>query len=142
MIDSAPLIKSLGLEVRSVPFRVEPMRRAEIPVKPIILPADIGMVSSTVCTDQYRSIMGDGTETIVTEKKCVSMTYQYKLYRVKKGDSLVRIAKLVYGTENLWKLVYEANRELLGPKPHDPGALRAGMELHIIMSSRRDEWTE
>jgi nucleoid-associated protein YgaU len=61
---------------------------------------------------------------------------------VKKGDSLVRIAKLVYGTENLWKLVYEANRELLGPNPHDPGALRAGMELHIIMSSRRDEWTE
>jgi len=55
----------------------------------------------------------------------------YYTYQVVSGDSLAKIALYAYKDENRWKIIYEANKDLLGPNPHDPRALRAGMELFI-----------
>jgi nucleoid-associated protein YgaU len=142
IIDPGPLINTLGLEVRSVPFRTEQKRRVEVPVRPITLPSDLNLYSSTVCTDQYQMVMNDGMGTVVTSKKCVTESYEYKTYKVRAGDCLTKISKAFYGTPNLWKMIYQANRQLLGPDPHDPKALRVGMVLHIVMSAKREETIE
>lgn len=34
-------------------------------------------------------------------------------YTVKKGDSLSRIAKHIYGDASKWKLIYEANKDTI-----------------------------
>ena len=38
-------------------------------------------------------------------------------YTVKKGDSLSKIAKRVYGDAQQWRRIYEANRALIGDNP-------------------------
>jgi nucleoid-associated protein YgaU len=38
-------------------------------------------------------------------------------YTVKKGDSLSKIAKRVYGDAQQWRRIYEANREVVGGNP-------------------------
>ena len=38
-------------------------------------------------------------------------------YTVKKGDSLSKIAKRVYGDAQQWRRIYEANREIIGDNP-------------------------
>ncbi|MBD3161494.1 MAG: LysM peptidoglycan-binding domain-containing protein [Candidatus Eisenbacteria bacterium] len=50
------------------------------------------------------------------------------IYTVKAGDTLQKIASVVYGTATRWRDIYEANRTRLG-KPTDP--LKAGMRLQI-----------
>jgi nucleoid-associated protein YgaU len=39
------------------------------------------------------------------------------VYVVKSGDSLSKIAKRVYGDARKWRMIYEANREVVGPNP-------------------------
>jgi phage tail protein X len=50
------------------------------------------------------------------------------LYYVAAGDSLRSIAEHVYGEQEAWASIYEANRGLIGP---DPDALAAGAALRL-----------
>ena len=49
-------------------------------------------------------------------------------YTVVSGDSLWKIADKVLGDGNKWKLLYEANKEVIGD---NPDRIRAGQELTI-----------
>ena len=48
-------------------------------------------------------------------------------YRVKSGDTLVSIARKVYGTSKGWERIFEANKGLL----KSPTRVRPGMELKV-----------
>jgi nucleoid-associated protein YgaU len=50
------------------------------------------------------------------------------IYYVAAGDSLRSIAEQVYGDQDAWSSIYEANRGLIGP---DPDALVAGAALRL-----------
>jgi nucleoid-associated protein YgaU len=49
------------------------------------------------------------------------------IYVVKKGDTLQRISKEVYGTTRKWKKIYEANKHIL----KSPDLIKPGQELTI-----------
>ena len=53
-----------------------------------------------------------------------------KIYVVKSGDSLSKIAQLEYGNANEWKRIYEANRDIL----KDPDKIFPGQKLKIPVS--------
>lgn len=50
-----------------------------------------------------------------------------KIYEVKSGDSLSKIAKREYGDANAWNAIYEANRDIL----KDPDKIFPGQKLRI-----------
>jgi len=50
-----------------------------------------------------------------------------KAYKVQKNDSLSKIAKKVYGDGNKWRVILDANKDVLP----NPNKLRPGMELRI-----------
>ena len=50
-----------------------------------------------------------------------------KVYVVKSGDSLSKIAQHEYGNANEWKRIYEANRDIL----KDPDKIYPGQKLKI-----------
>lgn len=51
-----------------------------------------------------------------------------KQYTVVGGDSLSSLAKKFYGSADLWKVIYDANKQLIGP---DPNLIRPGQVLDI-----------
>jgi|GEM_PF-3405694 len=51
-----------------------------------------------------------------------------KNYTVQPGDSLSRIAQLMYGNGNAWPRIYEANRQTIG---NNPDLIRPGQNLVI-----------
>ena len=50
-----------------------------------------------------------------------------KIYVVKSGDSLSKIAKSEYGNAGDWKAIYEANQDIL----KDPDKIFPGQKLKI-----------
>ena len=50
-----------------------------------------------------------------------------KIYVVKSGDSLSKIAMNEYGNGNAWKVIFEANRDIL----KDPDKIQPGQKLKI-----------
>ncbi|MFH1778296.1 MAG: LysM peptidoglycan-binding domain-containing protein [Candidatus Omnitrophota bacterium] len=52
---------------------------------------------------------------------------KYEQYIVQKNDSLWKIAKKTYGNPNKWRLIYEANLNVI----KDPNKLRTGQKLII-----------
>jgi len=50
-----------------------------------------------------------------------------RTYTVQPGDTLSSITKQVYGQSQLWRIIFEANRNILS----DPGLIRPGQELKI-----------
>ena len=50
-----------------------------------------------------------------------------RTYTVKKGDSLSKIAKAVYGSANKWKRIYEANQDQIA----DADLIHPGQVLKI-----------
>ena len=50
-----------------------------------------------------------------------------KIYEVKSGDSLSKIAKKEYGDANAWKKIFEANKDLI----KDPDKIFPGQKLKI-----------
>jgi nucleoid-associated protein YgaU len=50
-----------------------------------------------------------------------------KIYEVKAGDSLSKIAKREYGDANEWKRIFEANKDTL----KDPNKIFPGQKLKI-----------
>ncbi len=51
----------------------------------------------------------------------------YETYTVVSGDSLSKIARKKYGDAALWKLIHEANRELI----KNPDLIQVGWQLKI-----------
>ena len=50
-----------------------------------------------------------------------------KIYEVVSGDSLSKIAKREYGNANDWKLIFEANQDVL----KDPNKIYPGQKLKL-----------
>jgi nucleoid-associated protein YgaU len=50
-----------------------------------------------------------------------------KVYEVKSGDSLSKIAKREYGDANAWNRIFEANKDIL----KDPNKIFPGQKLKI-----------
>jgi len=50
-----------------------------------------------------------------------------KVYVVKSGDSLSRIAKAEYGDASAWNRIFEANKDIL----KDPDKIQPGQKLKI-----------
>ena len=50
-----------------------------------------------------------------------------KIYEVKSGDSLSKIAKHEYGDANKWPMIFEANKDIL----KDPNKIFPGQQLKI-----------
>jgi nucleoid-associated protein YgaU len=50
-----------------------------------------------------------------------------RIYEVKPGDSLSKIAKAEYGNANEWPRIFEANRDIL----KDPNKIYPGQKLQI-----------
>jgi len=50
-----------------------------------------------------------------------------KIYVVKSGDSLSKIAKVEYGDANAWNRIFEANKDIL----KDPNKIFPGQKLKI-----------
>jgi nucleoid-associated protein YgaU len=50
-----------------------------------------------------------------------------KIYEVKPGDSLSKIAKNEYGNANAWPKIFEANKDIL----KDPNKIFPGQKLKI-----------
>ncbi len=57
----------------------------------------------------------------------VNTTTVTPTYTVAKGDSLSKIAKEIYGKSSLWKLIYEANRDVI----KNPDLIQIGWVLKI-----------
>jgi nucleoid-associated protein YgaU len=55
---------------------------------------------------------------------------RFETYLVRRGDTLRLIAVRVYGDEELWRRIFDANRRLLA----SPADLVPGMELRIPVS--------
>ena len=142
--DFTPLVANLGLEVRSVPFRIVRSIPGRNPTQrpPQGVPGT-GTRTTTTCSDEERRVgMTDGGVATISRRWCGSVTVDYKVYVVKVGDYLARIAKSVYGDENKWRLVYKANQGKLGPNPNDPSALVPGMQLEIPFATSQRVWDE
>jgi nucleoid-associated protein YgaU len=56
-----------------------------------------------------------------------SSTASEKSYEVKAGDTLSKIAKQEYGDANLWRRIYDANKDIL----KDPDKIYPGQTLKI-----------
>lgn len=50
-----------------------------------------------------------------------------RIYTVKEGDSLSKIAKREYGDANEWRRIFEANRNIID----DPDLIHPGQKLQI-----------
>lgn len=79
-------------------------------------PADEGM-------PDFSGVTGGAS----TTAKTVTPAVVYETYKVKAGDSLSKIAKNKYGKANLWKAIYEANKDRI----KNPDVIQVGWELKI-----------
>jgi len=61
----------------------------------------------------------------------------YYTYIVASGDNLSSISIRVYRDGSKWPIIYQANRDALGPDPHSVHALKVGMELVIPTARAR-----
>lgn len=52
---------------------------------------------------------------------------EWRTYTVQPGDTLSFVAKQMYGQAHLWRIIFEANRDILD----DPGRVHPGQELKI-----------
>jgi nucleoid-associated protein YgaU len=141
------LLGRMGLEVRSVPFRRERGLRPEScfrhPPTSSLRPLPDSTTTTTCYDDMPAAIqLMDGGRMTFPRRWCESVTVEYKTYVVEAGDYLAKISKAVYGSEGSWRVLYRANRDKLGPNPHDPRALRVGMQLEVPISWSSSVWNE
>jgi len=66
-------------------------------------------------TPDFSNVQGGGSSTAT------------RIYEVKSGDSLSKIAKQQYGDANAWKRIFEANKDLI----KDPNKIFPGQKLKI-----------
>ena len=72
----------------------------------------------------FSGVTGGASTTAATPEKPAVV---YETYTVKAGDSLSKIAKKKYGNANLWKLIFEANKDRI----KNPDLIQIGWELKI-----------
>lgn len=75
--------------------------------------------------EDFSDVQGGGSS---TAPKASQQQQVQREYDVKKGDSLSKIAKTVYGDMHRWKDIYDANRELIGD---NPDLIQPGWTLRI-----------
>ena len=66
-----------------------------------------------------------------TTAKSAAPAVVYETYKVQAGDSLSKIAKNKYGNANLWKTIFEANKDRI----KNPDLIQVGWELKIPAKS-------
>ncbi len=71
--------------------------------------------SSSPATPDFSNVQSGGSSTAT------------KVYEVKSGDSLSKIAKREYGDANAWNRIFEANKDIL----KDPNKIFPGQKLKI-----------
>lgn len=76
--------------------------------------------------DKIKSYSGWESELVADIK--VAKTDVYGYYTVKSGDSLSKISKDVYDNAGLYKKIYEANKDTIGP---NPDLIKPGQRLTI-----------
>ena len=59
-----------------------------------------------------------------------------KSYLIKRRDTLIRIAKHLYGTPLKWRKIWENNRQLI----HDPNLIYAGFHLYYKMNQQEKDF--
>jgi nucleoid-associated protein YgaU len=127
-LSTAPgLLNVLAVEVKPAIVTAAPPRPPPAPVGP-------GAVRSPpkpLATKQNMGRITVNTTCNAPNSDSLPICKSYYTYRVEPGDSLSKIARYVYKDGGRWKVIYDANRDVLGPNPHDPRALKAGMELFI-----------
>lgn len=80
-------------------------------------------------TLDFRVVRGDGTNEIITIEKLKKKSPAPKLkprpkpkkqktYTVKRGDSLWKISKQIYGNGAQWKKLYNSNKNVVGKNPN------------------------
>ena len=78
---------------------------------------DVGSINYTIEMKEYRSVsvtkITRKQKVTKTTKKRVNNTVNKRIYTVKKGDTLRKIAKKYYGHKHLWKRIYKANHDLI-----------------------------
>jgi nucleoid-associated protein YgaU len=74
-----------------------------------------GSSSTNPSTPDFSNVQSGGSSTAT------------KVYEVKSGDSLSKIAKREYGDANAWKAIFEANKDIL----KDPDKIYPGQKLKI-----------
>lgn len=76
--------------------------------------------------DKIKTYSGWETDLVADIK--VAKTDVYGYYVVKPGDSLSKISKDVYDNAGLYKKIYEANKDVIGP---NPDLIKPGQKLTI-----------
>lgn len=61
------------------------------------------------------------------ERRRSSEAPTLRFHRVAPGETLIGIARRLYGDASFWIVLYDANRELLG----DAGELKPGLTLYL-----------
>jgi nucleoid-associated protein YgaU len=74
-----------------------------------------GSTSANPSTPDFSNVQSGGSSTAT------------KVYEVKSGDSLSKIAKREYGDANAWNRIFEANKDIL----KDPNKIYPGQKLKI-----------
>lgn len=105
---------AVGVEVRSVPFRVETRSSIQAPIRPAEAKGKV--VTQTICAPNVGN-----ADTGSQADSCAV----FKTYTVKAGDTLSAIAKLAYGDPERWNGIAAAN------KISDPNVLKEGKVLVI-----------
>ena len=75
--------------------------------------------------EDFSDVQGGGSS---TAPRAPQSQQTQREYEVKKGDSLSKIAKAVYGDMHRWKDIYDANRERIGD---NPDLIQPGWTLRI-----------
>jgi LysM repeat protein len=107
---------ALGLEVRSVPFRVETHTSLEVPVRAVL--AKGALRAQTTCIP---ILMNSDSAPDAPRQSCEVWT----VYTVQSGDTLSGIAQLSYGDPKRWRGIALVNRIA------DPTKLKPGTLLNI-----------
>lgn len=94
----------------------------------LVLPQDVTRSPQAIVTPTLTrpSVKASATPEVTATPRLLFTTPL--THRVNAADTLATIAKQYYGNQGLWRLLYAANRELIGD---DPNAIPIGAELVI-----------
>ncbi|HXF10207.1 MAG TPA: hypothetical protein VN625_05430 [Desulfuromonadaceae bacterium] len=84
---------------------------------------ELGKPAQKVFDDTIKQLANDLREEILTTPKPCT----YVVGTIDDGGTLGGIARLFYGSANRWRLLYEANRDVI----KNPDAIQTGMKLKI-----------
>lgn len=78
---------------------------------------DVGTISYTIELKEYRCVevtrITVPKKKVATTKKRVNNSENERVYTVRSGDTLRKIAKKFYGHKHKWKKIYNANRAVI-----------------------------